>query len=310
MSDELDFDDAQPKTYSQTTGQKRRTLDQQLDDEDEPPKKIQKTVRYNSRIAKIWTFTINNPTDQMITNLISSPHISHYVFQEEDEGTPHLQGVLRLRKKHRMNWLKRHVDGGAHWEPCESLKGSILYCSKKAKRKRGGRLWTKGWKIREEKKKVRDPLEGKELYRYQEEIIDMVLGEPDLRKVYWYWSSRGNIGKSSLVKHLCLKFGAVCIGGKFSDALYAIAEREEAGKKCDILIFDIPRSQGNKISFTAIESVKNGCFFSSKYKSNMCLMNTPHIIIFANEEPRYGGLSADRWNIKCLDNEDDLPSEN
>ncbi len=302
----------QPDT--QLTGEKHRRLEDQLDDiissEDltqEPAKKKTKKTRSDTgRLAKLWVFTMNNYTDQDIQGLISSPWISHYVFQEEDEGTPHLQGVLRLKRKNRLGWLKRHVSGKAHWEACDNLGGSIIYCSKKAKRKSDGRLWQKGWHLsQEDNSKVKDPLAGKDLYSYQEEIIDIIVSEPDERKVYWFWSSKGNIGKSSLVKHLCLKYGAVCIGGKFSDAQYAIAERAAAGKTLKILIFDIPRSQGNKISYTAVENIKNGCFFSNKYKSDMVLINIPHIIMFANEGPNEFMLSPDRWVIKNLDNESD-----
>ena len=260
--------------------------------------------------CKLWIFTINNYTEETITTLTESPDVSHYVFQEEksQEGTPHLQGVLRLRVKKRLNWLKTHINERAHWEKCTNLGGSIIYCSRETKRRGQKRIWTKVWTVQKNQKNqtVQDPLEGKDLYNYQERIIDMVVGVPADRKIFWFWSEKGNIGKSSLVKHLCLKNGAVCIGGKFSDALYAIAERAKTKKTVKVLLFDIPRSQGNKISFVAIESVKNGCFFSSKYESSMCLINTPHVIIFANERPNTSQLSMDRWEITCLDDEEDL----
>uniref|UniRef100_UPI004049B2EE hypothetical protein n=7 Tax=Pseudomonadati TaxID=3379134 RepID=UPI004049B2EE len=64
--------------------------------------------------------------------------------------------------------------------------------------------------------------------------------------------------------------------------------------------FDIPRSQLDYLSYTGIEEVKNGCFFSSKYESEMVLYNSPHIIVFANEEPTYHKLSSDRWNVVDL----------
>jgi len=46
-----------------------------------------------------------------------------------------------------------------------------------------------------------------------------------------------------------------------------------------------------------LESIKNGLFFSGKYESTQVVMNSPHLIIFANEPPDKSKMSADRWHI-------------
>lgn len=272
----------------------------------QPPKK--KLKRENAVV--LWAFTWNSYTEENITTLLRLPFISHLCFQEEDEGTPHLQGVLRLKVKKRKQWLKDHIDSGCHWEHCRSLGGSIRYCSMKSKRRNRKRYWKKGWDVDFDPEnttiEVEDPLEGLDLYSYQKEIYDIIVGKPHKRKIYWYYSKKGAVGKSSIVKSLCLKDNAVCIGGKFSDAQYAIAERVDMKRPVRILLFDIPRSQGNKVSYVALESIKNGCFFSSKYKSKQCLSNIPHIIVFANEPPQQYMLSEDRLVVRCLDDDMDL----
>lgn len=68
-----------------------------------------------------------------------------------------------------------------------------------------------------------------------------------------------------------------------------------------IVILDIPRDQYNKISYTGIEEVKNGLFFSGKYESKMHTQNQPHVICFANCRPRLDGVSPERWIIKNID---------
>jgi len=50
-----------------------------------------------------------------------------------------------------------------------------------------------------------------------------------------------------------------------------------------------------------MEEIKNGIFFSNKYKGKMCLFNVPHMICFANFGPEKEKLSNDRWVIKPLD---------
>lgn len=53
----------------------------------------------------------------------------------------------------------------------------------------------------------------------------------------------------------------------------------------------------NYVSYEAIESVKDGIFFSGKYESGMTIFNQPHIICFANFAPDIGKMSSDRWKI-------------
>lgn len=44
----------------------------------------------------------------------------------------------------------------------------------------------------------------------------------------------------------------------------------------EIVVMDIPK-QVEHISYTGIEEVKDGAFFSGKYESGMIVMNYPHI---------------------------------
>lgn len=204
-------------------------------------------------------------------------------------------------------WLKQQLPS-VHWEVTRNLIGAIRYCQDK--RKRNGHSWIQGWKwgidIGLVSVPVKDPLEDKTLYRYQTWIINKIQEEPDERTIYWLYSSKGRIGKSSLTKHLCLKHNAMLIGGTFKDAFYALAERQKAKNVPTVIIFDIPRNQGSKVSYNAMEGIKNGNFFSQKYECRPVLMNPPHVFIFANEAPDTTALSADRWKIFCLDGQQDL----
>ncbi len=251
--------------------------------------------------ARSWFLTYNNPPTIAITKLLAITGLTKYVIQEEtgDDGTPHLQGLLTF--KNAKLWSTLRNVAKAYWKPCRNVAAAKQYCSKA--RTRTGKQWIKGYYITGQ---VNDPLEGKTLYDYQEHIIALVQTIPDERKINWYWSNKGSIGKSCLCKHLCLKHNAIVMGGKVRDSLYAIAQRVAKGQKTELIIFDIPRFQGNKVSYVAMENLKNGCFFSSKYEASMCLMNPPHIIVFANEAPDRSWMSKDRWNIKQLDGEKDL----
>lgn len=265
-----------------------------------------------------FAFTWNNYTAESIDTILRIRRLQDYAVQEEEESCKHLQGVIRLSSKRTIWWLRQFTLDYVHWEVCIDFKNSVRYCTREDKRR--GRIWTsQGVKDllvkkktkrvkkpkKKPKKKVTDPMEGKVMYQYQKEILSIIKEDPSERKVLWYYSTKGNCGKSAICKHLVLKHGAQVVGGKFADAYFAISKAVEEGNDPPIIIFDLPRSMGNKVSYIALEKIKDGMFFSSKYEASMCVFNTPHLFVFANCEPDRYKLTGDRWIIVDIDDEID-----
>lgn len=72
----------------------------------------------------------------------------------------------------------------------------------------------------------------------------------------------------------------------------------DAGNPLELVVIDIPRCNENKVSYQAIEDLKNGMLFSTKYESAMCVFDAPHVLVFANFPPERAKLSADRWDVR------------
>lgn len=239
-----------------------------------------------------WCFTLNNPTEEefeVMKNIIRLQCDDYRVQEEEGEnGTPHLQGYLKFKKKARP--MELFENKRIHWENARSPKHARAYCEKEES--------ATG-------KYVLDTVEPLKLitptYDWQKKILEMIKSEPDDRTINWYWEAEGGVGKSAFTKYLCAKHGAICVGGKSNDVKYGIIKYHENKKKYPkIIILDVPRTNLDYICYEAIESIKNGCFFCGKYESDMVLMNSPHMIIFANRPPDKSKLSLDRWNIVNL----------
>lgn len=233
-----------------------------------------------------------------ILNWLKSRKNMSYIFQEEtgENGTPHLQGVFKCKSPIKWETLK-HKFPKVHWEVTKSWEKSIEYCSKDDTRT--GEIY----KSDDIKLKIpiKDPLAGKKLYKYQREIIKLLKSEPDDRKIYWYWEDTGNVGKSALVKHIYLKYpGEVVIAtGKGNDVRNQINNHINVeGKELKIAILDISRTVEDYVSYEVIEQIKNGLLYSGKYEGGVCCFNSPHIIAFANFEPKKDALSSDRWDIR------------
>lgn len=242
--------------------------------------------------SKNWCFTLNNYDDADIDQLLSwfegSKHL--YLFQEEigKSGNKHLQGTVKFTNKCRPMENKYNIKS-IHWEKTRSIDNAIAYCSKADTR--NGRIFTN----------IDPPLDlitPEHFYPWQKNLINLLKIEPDNRSIYWYWEKDGCAGKTAIAKYICANLRAIVVSGKSNDCKNAILQYHLKNSYYPkIIIFDIPRCNQNHISYEALESIKNGLFYSGKYEGGMCIFNSPHVICFANEEPDYSLLSVDRWVI-------------
>ncbi len=263
-------------------------------------KMFSKTDSNNRNRSRSWFFTWNNYQNEHIDYLLKELSLfpdTLYIFQQEcgKSGTPHLQGVIKWKLQKDFNWVrKKFFLSLANINKTRGWKAAVAYCCKAESRIEEPYTNIKDLVI---PKALVDPLKGLKLYEYQQEVLDYIGLDPDPRKIYWYWEEDGNTGKSALCKHLALRYYALVISGKATDIKYAIASMK---LKPEIIIIDIPRSYQKFISYSTIEEIKNGMFFSGKYEGQMVIFNTPHIFCFANSEPDYEMMSEDRWRISNI----------
>lgn len=238
-------------------------------------------------------FTWNNYNSSNIKLLIDKLNLFSYkyCFQEEtgESGTKHLQGICSLHKK--MRDTEFGLPKEIHWEKPRKVEEAYLYCCKEETRT--GEIYTKNYNL-PYKFKINNPKD------WHRQVWELIKDEPDYRKIYWFWSDKGNMGKSVMAKDLVMNHGAVfCCKGKYSDIVNIIFNTKMDDKK--IVVFDLPRNNGNKISYDAIESIKNGLICNTKYETGYKAFGDVHVIVFANSEPDYEKLSNDRWNVINID---------
>lgn len=171
-----------------------------------------------------------------------------------------------------------------------------MYCSNPAKRPPNAQedIWALNF-VRPEPLKL---LETSSLHPWQHDILGIIKNTANERDVYWYWSDLGGVGKSTFIKYLCAKHDAIlCVRGKYADIINLVYK----AKIIKLIIFDLPRHNGNNVSYDAIETLKNGCISNMKYETGTKIFNPPHIFIFANKPPNFTKLSADRWKVTNID---------
>lgn len=257
--------------------------------------------------AKNWCFTLNRYSPEDVNRLrlwaSGTDEVVGLAFQGElgEEKTPHLQGHIAFKLKVRPIKKFQKVLGHTRTH-LELRKGSIAqnqeYCLDPAKRQLGGPRFNHGFPellVRVKKHHLRpNQIKIINLFREPE---DALYG----RKVYWFYEKAGAWGKSFVCKFMVDEMGAYVVSGKNKDVLSTIAKLvQDTGGGPPIIIFDVPRVNEGHVSYQAMESIKNGLFYSGKYEGAMVRMNSPHLIVFSNAEPDRSKLSADRWVIRNL----------
>lgn len=133
-----------------------------------------------------------------------------------------------------------------------------------------------------------------ELREWQSGVDELVSGVADDRRVIFVVDPEGNSGKSWLCRYWMshrnsTQFLSV---GKRDDLAYSV------NTDTDLFVFDIPRGSMEYLQYGIFEQLKNRVVYSPKYTSMTKILNqTPHVVVFCNEEPDMDKLTADRYHI-------------
>lgn len=239
------------------------------------------------------TFSLSQP------GVITYPCVFYrYVFQEElgENATPHLQGLINNKCQVALSTLKSW-NPRIHWEATRDIKSSIKYCSDPAKRKEAGRIWSFGFTLPDQPNLFL--LDEVDLFAWQRALLEEIRQEPDERRITWYSDEQGGSGKTAFCKFAlstvprCLFFS----GGNFRDISHVVCKSKFDPR---VVVLNLPRSSEGKVSYAAIEAIKDGIIQSGKYEGGFKMYAPPHLIVMANFLPDLTQLSIDRWDIRQL----------
>lgn len=240
-------------------------------------------------------FTYNNYDESEIVAIVSvlKKFACKGKIQTEvgSNGTPHLQGMIWCKKPYRDTefGLSKKI----HWERLKDVDNTRDYCNKDDTH---DGIFRTSWGFPKEPK----ILKKENFYDWETQIDNIVNTEPDDRTIYWVYSNRGCMGKSTFCKYLAYTYNAVICGkGQYNDIINIVFNADM--DTTNLVVFDLPRNNGNKISYSALESIKNGLICNTKYETGNKIFDPPHILIFANAEPDWEAMSDDRFKVLCVD---------
>lgn len=231
-----------------------------LNEEDEPtPSQMSQELK---RYCKAWGFQLEKcPTTEKL----------------------HYQGWLSLKTKEYMNTLT-NMFPKIHIEGMKDIWASKKYCTKEESKVGGP------W---DENSIFIKTINKKDFFWWQEHCFEILIDKnPDDRTIYWVHDESGNKGKTSFIKYMAVHHKA-CVynNAPTKDIAFALPDDPK------IILFNLSRSSETRFNYSALEALKDGMIFSSKYESKAKLFNSPHVMVFCNFAPDREAMSADRWSI-------------
>lgn len=231
----------------------------------------------------------------------------NWAFQLErsDTGYVHWQVRLKLFNRKMKNKAQKDSQIPGIWSMTSKLTHahkSFNYVLKEEGRIKGpfeNRTWIPPQRVTRQLKKFRSFTP----HAWQDELKER-LQQVDDRSIVYILNATGNQGKTILIEDLCQKRIAKRIPPlqKAQDVMQMVFCYPDVG----IYLVDMPRAMHGKrlIEFyEAIETIKGGWCYDTRYKGVDRWFDRPQICIFANSPPEYADLSTDMWEIyKIEDN--------
>ena len=146
-----------------------------------------------------------------------------------------------------------------------------------------------------------------ELKPWQESLLEYVQ-QPCDREIFWIIGKEGNEGKNWFQKYVKSWLGArrvvTGIDIKANNASIFQALRKCPIVTADIFLFNIGKSMKkfDQINYDALEKMKDGEVFASKYDSQQLKIRVPNVVmVFSNSPPDVSELAKVRFRIFCID---------
>lgn len=232
----------------------------------------------------VWAFTM--PIDIVSASQLSQ-HLKcfckKFTFQGEkgESGYEHWQGAFSLKTKEYFAAVKNMMPAATHLEPAKDVFAAFKYCTKVESRICGPY---------DEHYDFNNIIT--ELRPWQREAEKLALRCKSDRLIHWFYDPNGGAGKTQFCKYMISVHRAEYVGnGAKADIFYAISDNPK------MIMINFCRSNEGHVNYEAIEALKDGLCFSSKYESRTKVFDSPLVMIFSNFYPDMEKLTMDRWNV-------------
>jgi len=144
------------------------------------------------------------------------------------------------------------------------------------------------------------------LHGWQSELFAELEETPDHRTIQWIFDKKGGGGKTFFTKKVCSeepgKYTMVNVCATSRDFATIVKNAMDSGWSSHCIIFNIARATRIDAPslYQTLEMIKDGMITATKYNGKAMIFDSPHVVVFSNEEPTYSKMSFDRWFVREL----------
>lgn len=237
-----------------------------------------------------YDFTLWGDEPALVVRARLNEIAKKWCFQQEDAGSgPHFQGRMSLKTKKRIG---EFVFFHAHLSKTSNEnRDNFFYVTKEETRISGP--WCD-----EDIVLPRQVREIESLYEWQKQIENNICVW-NTRIINVVVDNKGCLGKSTLVAYLCCTrkdVRSIPPLNNYKDIMAMVMCMPTA----KLYLIDMPRGLDKSKQgefFGAIESIKDGHVFDTRYTFKEKWFDCPNIWVFTNVVPDGDLLSADRWRL-------------
>lgn len=235
-----------------------------------------------------WEATVSRkfyPDLQTVIDIFEAMGADRYVIGEEigEGGYMHFQCRIVFKKGKDLKQLV-HDMPSVNWQPT-SVR-DFNYVEKEGK-------FYRSWE------KVLKNYAMMEMLDWQATLV-CELGQQNDREIIVVVDERGGHGKTTLAKIMQARHEAqYCPQMESASDYMAFA----MAKPSKAYFIDVPRAEDykkKKSLWSAIEQIKNGYLYDKRYNYRDMWIESPKIVVTANEYPPADCLSMDRWKVYDL----------
>lgn len=231
-----------------------------------------------------------------------------WVFQaEKGDETGYLHWQCRISTKVKCalkQVIEKFKDLTAHVSTTSTQNmGNDFYCTKEESRVEGP------WRDTDEKPGyVQKRFRGEFTWKpWQQSVLNSMELTPDDRTINVIFDPQGNHGKSFLSSY-CAQHGLARVLPSLND-YKEIVQFAMSFPTRSTYFLDMPRGLPKKHLngiYSGLENMKNGWLFETRYHGRELWFEPPHIWVYTNVMPGLTLLSADRWKLWEINDEQEL----
>lgn len=257
-----------------------------------------------------WDFTLTENRiglDKDVLIRLLKPICKKWCFQlekGEKTGYGHFQGRVSLKEKSRKG---PEIFRGIHWTPTSNEnKDNNFYVMKEDTRVAGP------WKDDDEEIYIPRQYRDKTLRPWQKQVIDSANVFDD-RIINLIYDDEGCKGKSTIASIAELLYGGIDCPpiNDCKELMQLLCDecKDSNNRNPRIIFIDMPRAMDKDRLYgiySAIEQIKKGKLYDTRYKYKKWWIDSPQIWVFSNHLPDLSLLSRDRWKIWTIKDDNTL----